>query len=108
MSKEKTLHELAKEFPDKTYAELEKYREEDRQQEAGACIMGEMRKDREEDPTDKIKELEEALANALEVNESHQRLNGKLQQRLTELDEEVRKMHDILNKKMQDARKAGL
>ena len=44
----KTLHELAKEFPDKTYRELEKYREEDRQQEAGICIMGEMRKDREE------------------------------------------------------------
>ena len=44
----KTLHELAKEFPNKTYKELEKYREEDRQQEAGTCIMGKMRKDREE------------------------------------------------------------
>jgi hypothetical protein len=44
----KTLHELAKEFPEKTYRELERYRNEDRQQEAGACIMGEMRKDREE------------------------------------------------------------
>ena len=44
----KTLHELAKEFPEKTYRELEKYREEDRQQEAGQCIMGEMRKDRED------------------------------------------------------------
>ncbi len=44
----KTLHELAKEFPDKTYRELEKYREEDRQQEAGICIMAEARKDREE------------------------------------------------------------
>jgi len=48
MSKEKTMHELAKEFPNKTYRELEKYREEDRQQEAGVCIMGEARKDREE------------------------------------------------------------
>jgi len=54
MKKEKTIHELSKEFPDKTYRELEIYREKDRQQEAGACIMGEMRKDREEDPTDKI------------------------------------------------------
>ena len=43
----KTLHELAKEFPEKTYRELEKYREEDRQQEAGICIIGEARKDRE-------------------------------------------------------------
>ena len=48
MSKEKTLHELSKEFPEKTYRELEIYRERDRQQEAGACIMGEMKKDREE------------------------------------------------------------
>ena len=30
----KTLHELAKEFPDKTYKELEKYRDADRQEEA--------------------------------------------------------------------------
>ena len=51
MKKEKTMHELAKEFPDKTYRELEIYREKDRQEEAGACIMGEMRKDREK-PTE--------------------------------------------------------
>ena len=48
MKKEKTIHELVKEFPNKTYRELEKYREEDRQQEAGVCIIGEARKDREE------------------------------------------------------------
>ncbi len=108
MSKEKTLHELAKEFPEKTYRELERYRDEDRQQEAGTCMMGEMRKDREENPTDKIKELEEALANALAINESHQKLNGKLQERLTELEEENKKMHDTLDKKLDGARKAGL
>ena len=39
MKKEKTIHELVKEFPDKTYKELEIYREKDRQQEAGACIV---------------------------------------------------------------------
>jgi len=44
----KTLHELAKEFPEKTYRELEKHRDADRQEEAGQCIMGEMRKDRED------------------------------------------------------------
>ena len=108
MSKEKTLHELSKEFPDKTYRELEIYREKDRQEEAGACIMGEMRKDREENPTDKIKELEDALANALAVNESHQKLNGKLQERLTELEEENKKIHDTLDKKLDSARKAGM
>jgi hypothetical protein len=30
----KTLHELAKEFPEKTYIELERYRDADRQEEA--------------------------------------------------------------------------
>ena len=108
MSKEKTLHELAKEFPEKTYRELERYRDEDRQQEAGTCMMGEMRKDREENPTDKIKELEEALANALAINESHQKLNGKLQERLTELEEENKKLHDHLTKQIENARKSGL
>ena len=108
MKKEKTMHELMKEHPDKSYREMEKYREEDRQQEAGVCVMGEMRKDREENPADKIKELEEALANALAINESHQKLNGKLQERLTELEEENKKMHDTLDKKLDGARKAGL
>jgi tryptophanyl-tRNA synthetase len=108
MKKEKTIYELSQEFPEKTYKELERYRNEDRQQEAGVCVMGEMRKDREEDPTDKIKELEEALANSLAINESHQKMNGKLQERLTELEEENKKMHDHLNKKIEGARKAGL
>jgi len=108
MKKEKTMHELCKEFPDKTYRELEIYREKDRQQEAGVCVMGEMRKDREEDPRDKIKELEEALANALAINESHQKMNGKLQERLTELEEENKKMHDAFDKQMDGARKAGM
>ena len=34
MKKEKTMHELCKEFPDQSYRELEKYRDADRQQEA--------------------------------------------------------------------------
>ena len=123
--------------------EMEKYRNKDRQEEAGACIMGEMRKDREVAvpndinglidhyrqqirdvekerdevlrevnmlrgskliverlsvdlskmrkraqeaegelsilkgiETSRVKEAQDALANALEVNESHQKLNG--------------------------------
>jgi hypothetical protein len=141
MKKEKTMHELAKEFPNKTYRELEKYREEDRQQEAGVCIMGEARKDREESnwfpdgvtfqekyekehklrqeaegeltilkgiETNRVKEAQDALANALEINESHQKLNGRLQERLTELEEENKKMHNALNKRMNNMRKSGL
>ena len=138
--------------------EMEKYRDEDRQEEAGQCIMGEMRKDREDsdwkekynkehklrqeaegeltivkgisvhmspemrDAQKKITELQNSLdrfkkenndcynriAEALEVNESHQKLNGKLQVRLTELEEENKKMHDYINKKVDAYRKSGM
>ena len=168
MKKEKTMHELSKEFPDKSYRELEIYREKDRQQEAGACIMGEMRKDREFEKeidyhrywkdmyekehklrqeaegettivkgigqhspemktlvsevealkqqlhTDREKykrennDLYNRVADSLEVNESHQKTNGKLQERLTELEEENKKMHDHINQKIDAARKSGM
>ena len=185
MKKEKTIHELAKEFPNKTYRELEKYRDADRQEEAqqvplsesqqkqeelepiegaeqdnptlweiakehdvsyadavpiqedmrlkrdalkAACTLAEMRKDRtplelmkkraEEAEgelsimkgieTNRVKEAQAALANALEVNESHQRLNGKLQERLTELEEENKKMHDTQEKRINNMRKSGM
>ena len=184
MKKEKTIHELAKEFPEKTYRELELYRDADRQEEAqqiplsesqqkqaelepiegeeqdnptlweiakehnisyadavpvqedmrlkrdalkAACTLGEMRKHRtplanmkkraEEAEgelsimkgieTNRVKEAQarcdrlqeeldekhEALANALAVNESHQKLNGKLQMRLTEVEQENIELH---------------
>ena len=124
-----TMHELAKAFPEKSYRELEKYRDADRQEEAqqipltesqkaqeelepiekGVCVTGELRKAREEiKPNEKITELEVGLANALAVNESHQKLNGKLQERLTEVEEENKKMHKHLDKQVQAARKAGI
>ena len=206
-----SIHELAKEFPEKTYKELESYRNADRHEEANqvplteaqknlvdhieaaveknkarhpapltesqekqkelepiegeeqdnptlweiakehnvsyadavpiqedmrlkrdalkaACTMAEMRKDRtplanmkkraEEAEgelsimkgieTNRVKEAQDALANALEVNESHQRLNGKLQVRIAELEDENKKMHDTLDKRLEGARKAGL
>ena len=183
-----TIHELAKSFPEKSYKELEKYRDADRQQEArqipltesqkaqeelepiekGVCVTGELRKAREnavkhyedanyrqDDPddvevdvghnetiwfrgeckrlvkerdeerklrqeaegelsilkgieTNRVKEAHDSLANALEINESHQKLNGKLQERVTELEEENKKMHNFLNKRVENSRKAGL
>ena len=148
MSKEKTIHELVKEFPNKTYRELEKYREKDRQQEAGTCIIGEARKDREKSTEPeflietyekeiwKLKQLlskalqdtntlegtkrivielskekitlKNRIAEALVVNESHQKMNGKLQERLTELEEENKKMHAKLNERIDSLRKSGM
>ena len=197
MKKEKTMHELSKEFPDKRYRELEKYRDADRVEEAigighnnppnegeeqdnptlwdiakeqnvsyadavpiqedmrlkrdalkEACTIAEMRKDRtplanmkkraEEAEgelsimkgieTNRVKEAQarcdqlqneldrtkkenndlfNRIADSLEVNESHQKMNGKLQERLTELEEENKKMHEHFDKKIDSARKAG-
>ena len=144
--------------------EMEKYRDEDRQQEAGACIMGEMRKDREpEKEIDyhrywkdmyekehklrleaegethlvkavgmnspemkaanlKLDELRKELdrvklennnlftrvADSLEVNESHQNLNGKLQVRIAELEDDNQKLAGQVDDQVERARKAGL
>jgi len=165
-----TLGDLAKEFPEKTYKELEKYRDSDRQEEAnkvplteaqrnlvehieagqipltesqqkqkelepieddlGTCITASMQRDKVATElqvmkrraqeaegelsilkgieTNRVKEAQDALANALEVNESHQRLNGKLQVRIAELEDDTRKMHEHLDKQVEAARKAGL
>ena len=172
MKKEKTIPELAKEFPEKTYRELELYRDADRQEEAQQIQLSESQKSQKElepieegeeqdnpelfewkekynkehklrqeaetetilvkgigmnspemrDAKAKLKELQDSLdrfkkenndlynriADSLEVNESHQKMNGKLQERLTELEEENKKMHDAINNKLKDARKAGL
>jgi len=53
-------------------------------------------------------DLYNRIADALEVNESHQKLNGKVQERLTELEEENKKMHDHLDKQVENARKSGM
>jgi len=219
-----TIGELAKDFPEKTYKELENYRDSDRQEEATqiplteaqrnlvehieaaqipltesqkkqedlepiegaeqdnptlweiatthkvsyadavpiqenmrlkrnamkeACIIGEMRKDRtplanmkkraqeaegelsimKGIETNRVKEAQARcdhlqseldrvkkenndlfirVAESLEINESHQKLNGKLQVRIAELEEDSKKMHKRLDEQMESARKAGL
>ena len=141
MKKEKTMHELCKEFPDKSYRELEIYRKKDRQQEAGVCTIGELRKDREFEKeidyhrywkdmyekehklrheaegeltilkgieTNRVKEAQDALANSLEINESHQKLNGKLQERLTELEEDNKKLAQQIDDKINQMRRSGM
>ena len=113
MKKEKTIHELSKEFPDKSYRELEIYREKDRQQEAGVCIMGEMKKDREpESELDRIKkdnnDLYNRVAELIEISESHQKLNGKLQERLTELEEDNKKLAQQIDDKINQMRRSGM
>ena len=48
------------------------------------------------------------IAELCEVNERHQEINGKLQTMLTESQEENKRMHDHLNKQVENARKSGM
>ena len=55
------------------------------------------------------------VADALEVNESHQKYNGKLQDRLTELEQENielhaenKKIHNHLDERLDKTRKSGM
>jgi hypothetical protein len=54
LTTKKTIHELVKEFPDKSYRELEIYRDADRREEAQRIITQqeneELKEDQEEDP----------------------------------------------------------
>ena len=56
----------------------------------------------------KISELEEGLANALAVNESHQQLNGRLQEQLTEVEEDNKKLAQQIDNSLNRMRKAGV
>jgi len=49
MKKKKTIHELCKEYPNKTYAELEKYRNADRWEEAQKIFIQQDNEELKED-----------------------------------------------------------
>jgi len=65
MATKKTIHELAKEFPNKTYIELEKYRDADRNEEAQRIITQqeneELKEDQLDKTQDKVKQLQDEL-----------------------------------------------
>ena len=56
----------------------------------------------------RVKELDNSLSIALEVNESHQRYNGKLQTRLTEVEEDNKKLSQQVEDKIGTLREKGL
>ena len=55
-----------------------------------------------------IKALENSLANALAVDESHQKLNVRLQERLTEVEEDNKKLAQQIDDSVNRMRKAGV
>jgi predicted transcriptional regulator len=48
------------------------------------------------------------VADSLEVNEHHQELNGKLQSRITELEEDNRKLANQIEDKVNQMRRSGM
>ena len=60
----------------------------------------------------RVKRLDDSLASALEINESHQRYNGKLQVQVTELKEDNKKLSrqisDYIKNHEDSFRKAGI
>ena len=53
-------------------------------------------------------DLYNRIADALEVNESHQRLNGKLQVRIAELEDDNKQLAAQVEDQVERARKAGM
>ena len=79
--------------------------------------MAEMKKDRTEaehipemkEAEEKIKDLRIRLSEALEIDEAHQKQMGKLQERLTEVEEDNKKLAlQVEDLKLNHVRKAGL
>ena len=127
------MHELAKEFPNKTYRELEKYRNADRQEEAQRIFTQQdneelkedqltesQRKQAELEPIEginweKLYEKEHKLRQ--EAGKEAQARSGYLQDELDRVKRENNDLHDRVNalldavdpeRKIQKARESGL
>ena len=133
MAIKKTMHELAKEFPEKTYRELEKYRNADRQEEAQRIFVQQENEELKEDQLtesqrkqaelepieginwEKLYEKEHKLRQ--EAGKEAQARSGYLQDELDRVKRENNDLHDRVNalldavdpeRKIQKARESGL
>ena len=89
----KTMYELAKEFPEKTYNELEKYRDADRQQEAQRIIIQQENEELKEDQHKETKDSPEVT---------------KLKKEICELRQDNRKLSKQVEDSVDRMRKAGI
>ena len=94
----KTLHELAKEFPNKTYRELEKYRDADRNEEAQRIITQQENEELKENQyKDSSLELKDAKAKITELQSNLDRIkkeNNDLYNRIAQLTDPVQKARE--------------
>ena len=98
IKKEKTIHELAKEFPDKTYRELEKYRNADRQEEAQQIIT---QQENEELTESQQKQEELEPIEGVDWEEIYKK-EHKLRQKVEKELEDLKKKIDPLEKMRRD------
>ena len=123
----KTLHELAKEFPNKTYRELERYRDADRNEEAQRIITQQENEELKEDQGKEIdyhrywkKRAEEAenetiLVKGIGMNSPEMRdAKAKIKELQSNLDRIKKENNDLYNRlaklidPVQKARESGL
>ena len=57
---------------------------------------------------ERVKQLDNSLAIALEVDDKHQRYNGELQTRVTELEEDNKKLAQQVEDKIDQMRRSGM
>jgi len=115
--KSETIFDLARRFPDKTYRELEKYRDADRQEEAhqipltesqkkqeelepiatGVCVTGALRKDREYEKEHKLRQEAEGELSILKGIETNRVKEGQVRsnQLQDELDRVKKENNDL-------------
>ena len=120
----KTMHELAKEFPDKSYRELEKYRDADRQEESRQIFTQQENEELLEDQRKEIKgyhywkdkyEKEHKLRQEAEGELSIVKGIGmnspeaiKLKKEICELRQDNRKLSKQVEDSVDRMRKAGI
>ena len=104
----KTLHELAKEFPNKTYRELEKYRDADRREEAQQIITQQENEELKENQLTESQRRQEELEPIEGVDweklySKERNLRQKAEKELKNLKEKIDPVHTT-----QKARESGL
>jgi hypothetical protein len=107
-NKTKTIHELSKEFPEKTYRQLEIYRDADRQAEAQRIIIQRENEELKENQLTESQRRQEELEpiekeNWKEKYEKEHKLRKKAEKELIDLKKKTDPVHTI-----QKARESGL
>jgi len=105
----KTIYELTKEFPEKTYKELEKYRDADRQQEAQQILIKQENEElKENQQSPEMRDAKAQILAAENVQKDLRRDIIKLKKEICELRQDNRKLAHEVEDRVTRMRKAGV